>query len=564
MATFRFGEDEGSFIDIEAENEQQARKIFDTKVQTFNVQDPRTNVSQKILAYSEEDAIKRAAKISGGGIGTQLVGGANVGVAGLAGLPVDLMTAGINKVGGYFGMDPIENPVGGSEFFRGIMESPQTLRGKKPLSEYAPQTESERYARRIGEFAGATALPGAGIAAQTIKQGGKALPVIASDVLASTSAAGAEQLALEKTDGELPTWLQSLIGLAGAIAPGATISGVSRSAVGQAARDKFGKYYRGADDYSVAKDAIKSQANKLYKSVEGNASLRLDPDKYNKLANDIFSQAEKSGATILDDAGNRVFSSDFNRVREQFTNIRRRADQAYESGYVSSAEVMSDLNAIKKAIGGAKGAEKVALLDMVQQFERSIGKDLGDEFVTANNLWRRQSNAEEILKTMRRARTAEEANMDSFNLIKNRMIQLLNKVEDKKYNFFNQNEVDLLREAARTTTPQTIARFLEKTGLGPGIGNVGVAPVAGALKGYEMGGTSGAVALGLAGQALSSGSGAAARFSKNAQVNKLIEEVLNNPKLGETAKDSLIRAIYAYYGEKAARDVTSQDDMYMP
>lgn len=78
--------------------------------------------------------------------------GTNIGMADMAGLPVDAITGAINGVGGLTGAwGPIENPVGGSEFFRQLAA---------PLTDMipAPDTRGERIARRMGEEAGASTV----------------------------------------------------------------------------------------------------------------------------------------------------------------------------------------------------------------------------------------------------------------------------------------------------------------------------------------------------------------------------------------------------------------------
>lgn len=118
----------------------------------------------------------------------QLGSGLNEGMAGFAGLPVDAATGAVNALvqrptfdskvsrtpdGGFdlnltqTGMTPgIENPVGGSESLRGMMDP--------FISDAAPQSMPQRYARRIGQEAGfgvpaalaTAAIPGAGAAAR--------------------------------------------------------------------------------------------------------------------------------------------------------------------------------------------------------------------------------------------------------------------------------------------------------------------------------------------------------------------------------------------------------------
>jgi len=102
----------------------------------------------------------------------QLGSGLNEGLASFAGLPVDAVTGalnlgakGINYVAGTE-IPPIENPVGGSTSIRNALDP--------FITEAAPQSMPQRYARRIGQEAGfgvpmaatTAALPGVGAMAR--------------------------------------------------------------------------------------------------------------------------------------------------------------------------------------------------------------------------------------------------------------------------------------------------------------------------------------------------------------------------------------------------------------
>ncbi|WP_347852477.1 hypothetical protein, partial [Planktomarina sp.] len=219
---------------------------------------PQTDSSQVIKSISKQEVSNVLNNMPSGGIGTQFLAGVNQGVANLAGLPVDLATAGINKVGSAFGMDPIENPFMGSQYFQNVMEMPQTLRGQRRLTEYQPQSPAERFARRGGEYAGASMIPGAAGVAQAAK-GGRALSTAAGEAASVTTAAGLEQAAVEqveKTEGEIPSWLQSIIGMGGAFIPGA-IGGFAR----RSSAKKQSIYKQTANDY-------KKRASNLYGRVK--------------------------------------------------------------------------------------------------------------------------------------------------------------------------------------------------------------------------------------------------------------------------------------------------------
>lgn len=88
----------------------------------------------------------------------QSMSGVNEGIAGVLGAPVDLMTGalnlgaqGINKIAGT-DIQPIADPRGGSADMRALLAP--------TISDVEPQTTAQRFGRRIGQEAGAMAIPG--------------------------------------------------------------------------------------------------------------------------------------------------------------------------------------------------------------------------------------------------------------------------------------------------------------------------------------------------------------------------------------------------------------------
>ncbi|MGF7213101.1 hypothetical protein GGE65_007737 [Skermanella aerolata] len=88
--------------------------------------------------------------------------GVNRGIASAAGMPVDLVNAGLNLAG--LGT---EKPVGGSEWWKdrmgNVIDGAQVMTGNKPtgraIIDAKAQTQAGRIAARVGEELGATALP---------------------------------------------------------------------------------------------------------------------------------------------------------------------------------------------------------------------------------------------------------------------------------------------------------------------------------------------------------------------------------------------------------------------
>lgn len=539
MPIYRFKHpDTGQKIEIWADSKDMAvQKFMSAKgdPKTFRIRDPRTNVTQEITAYDANDAAEIAKRTESGGVGTQLVGGGNVGASQVLGLPVDLITGGMNLVGKPFGMEPIERPTGGSEFFLDIMESPQTLRDKQRLSDYAPQTALERQARRAGEYIGGSAVPAAGFA-RTAANVGKNL---AGQTAATLTASGLEQSALDLMNGQNPE-LAQMAGMVGSFVPG----GASMLA---------GKARKNQPFQEAIKD-LRNRSSNLYANIRGNKRLAIDPTLFKGIEDDAFNFAKQEGFTFINDQGLEVIKQDFTKAKEVLSTLRARDRQ----NLVTGAQAMSDRKSIQNAISDAEGEEKALLGYIWKQYTNRIGEKLGPEFKQANELWRRSSNADKILTELNIADLKAEQGRDVYSAVKSKLSTLLDRIERGYEPFFNPSEVEAIRQAARQTTPQSLGLLAEKFGFSSGLGGAvrtgAIASTAGATTGDL--GTAGVTALGL--QGLASTGTAVKTASQSRRVNQMMQEVINNPRLSEQTKRQLINAISTYYGAEAARDVGQQ------
>ena len=148
----------------------------------------------------------------------QLSSGINEGLSSFAGAPVDLVTGALNLgssgVNAMLGTEipRIENPVGGSESIRGLMD---------PLiSDVAPQTTAQRYLRRGGQEVGfgvplaltGAAIPGYGAAAREAF-----LPYLTASTAGDAGAAVAGQTSREfAPDNATADLIASMLGGGGA------------------------------------------------------------------------------------------------------------------------------------------------------------------------------------------------------------------------------------------------------------------------------------------------------------------------------------------------------------
>lgn len=535
MPIFRFKHPEtGEKIQIWADSKDMAvQKFMSAKgdPKTFRIRDPRTNVTQEITAYDANDAVEISKRAPSGGIGTQFVGGANVGAAQLLGLPVDLATGAINLAGKPFGMEPIKG-IGGSETMLSMMEAPQDIRGQQRLSEYPPQTALERQARRAGEYVGGSAIPAAGFA-RTASNVGRNL---AGQTAATLAASTAEQAALDFFGGEYAP-LAQIFGIGASFVPG----GLSSKA-------------RKSQPFQQAIKEMRNRSSNLYANIRADKRLAIDPTLFKGMEDDAFNFARQEGFTFIDDKGVEAIKQDFTKAKEVLSTLRARDRQ----NLVTGAQAMSDRKSIQKAISDAEGEEKALLGYIWNQYTNRIGPKLGPEFSQANELWRRSSNADKILTELNIADLKAEQGRDIYAAIKSKLSTLLDRIERGYEPFFNPSEVQAIRQAARQTTPQSIGILAEKFGFtNSGLGFIrsgGLAAGAGAYTGDPF--TAGATALGL--QGLASTGTAVKTASQSRRVNQMMQEVINNPKLSEQAKRQLINAISTYYGAEGVRDVGQQ------
>lgn len=543
MPIFKFkNPNTGQAVQVWADTKDMAVQKFQSETRdpkTFRIKDPRSDVSQNITAFDAKEAVKISQNTPSGGLGTQILGGATTGLANLAGLPVDAVSSAM----GAFGLPTSDKPIMGSEFLKEAFEVPffnvDTLKFENRPSEMPPQTGAERFARRGAEYAaGSVAVPGVG----GVKQIGSAL-----------TAAGGEQTALELTEGDIPKWLQPIIGITSSVVPGLLKTGVSKG---------FQKF-KGTNPYQVYSSELRNEASNIYSRIRDNKNIAIDPTIFQGLENDAFNFAKQNGFTFIDDAGREVIKKDFEKTKEILSTLRARDRQ----NYVSGAQAMSDRQSIQNAIKSAEGPEKAMLSYVWRQYKNRIGSQLGPEFEMANELWRRSSNADKILTELNIAGNAIDQGGDAYKLVQGRLKQLLNRIEKGYEPFFNEKEIEAIRNASQQTTAQSIGRFLQQFGFsGSSLTSLKPAILPGAATAYTGDLTTGAIAAGVGQTASIVGKGMA-KGSQNARVNKMIEEVLANPKLGPETKDQLIRAIQTYATQQAggiAEGVESGVQSIMP
>ena len=542
--------DNGEAVQVWSDSQENAIKKFQSETRapkTFRIKDPRSDVPQDITAFDAKDAIKISQNMPETGLATQFVAGANVGASNVMGLPVDLVTGGINKVGGYFGMDPIENPVGGSEFFKNIMEAPQDLRGRQRLSDIAPTTKSERFARKVGEYVGGSAVPAAGLASRTQNIGRN----LAGEAIASTSGGLAEQGLVEVTNGKAPHWARTLAGMTGAFSPFGALKII------KGMFDPSKQLQEIINQGNLQAGKMKNVASDIYTSIEENKSIVAPSKNADEFIKELSPVFEKKG--WMRTKTNNLTGSQTTDIDSKYTiakGVWEKISERFYQRNLSGADMMADWRLLndasrqaKKAasMGSASGTESKIIGEMIKKYEEKFGSYLGQDFKTANSLYRSASNAEELSTALDLASiNFNKLNANEYKQLQNKLSQFAaREIKKGKASSFSSQEIKAIRDAAKTSKLEDFAMWVGNVrkivGL-PGVAVSGGAAYTGLIDPLS------AAAVGATAVGVGSGAQAIARGAQRRDISNMISEILGNPKMSQEGKNKLLNALSVYLG----------------
>lgn len=456
----------------------------------------------------------------------QSMSGFNEGVAGILGAPVDLATAainagtaGINRIAGT-DMQPITDPVGGSGTFRNMMAP--------TISNTPPQTRGQRYGRRIGQEAGATAIPGGvalrGAQAPVRAAGGMTASAVGSGLAGQTS----REIA---PNSDVLDMAASLAG--GSVVPAAMYARQPRPKAPtmselQAARDA------GYDQVhqSGARLSQKS-ANELADSIESTfgpraATKRLNPKA--AIASDELTADLRAAPPSIADVdetrrwiGENVAGSNEAGERRLGTMMKGRIDTHLDN--LQPGDV-TGTNRPEEVVQTLKAArEKANRVHKAEQFER---KDTGL-----------------FDKGIRRAATTGTGG-NEVNAIRQNVRRVLE--NPKLRRGYSEAELQAMRDIADGTPTQNALRMLSR--LAP---SAGALPMSGVLGGAGLAGATGnPLYLGpsIAGEVAKY----AAERSTRKQIDQLGELIRNGATLPQKEmSDSTTRIVAALMAREAAQ-----------
>lgn len=568
----------GEAIDIQAKDQNEAiSKYKSQKLQgenkEYEMSGKRTDIPTTISAPSEEAAKEIYMSGDGGGVGTQFVGGANVGASKVIGMPVDAISGLVNKIyelGGGTGVEykipgtpfvikmPIEKAVGGSESVLDVMELPQDVRDIQRLSETAPRTQQERFARKVGEYVGGSAVPALGLASRSQNVGKN----LVGEFTAATTAGLAEQGLVEATNGEAPQWQRTLAGMTGAFTPlGATkiIKNLFKPTP---------KLQEIIDQGNLQASKMKETAGDIYTSIENNKTIYAPSQSADEFIKELSPRFKQKG--WIRTKTNKSTGSQTTDIDDKYSLVKDAWEKIGERFYqknLSGADMMADWRLLneaqkqaKKAAlpGNVSGVEVKILGEMKAKYEEKFGKYLGTDFKTANSLYRSASNAEELSTALDLASiNFNKINANEYKQLQNKLSQFAAKELRKgKASSFSKEEINAIRDAAKTSRLEDLAMWVGRIRNVVGIPSVGLAG-AGAYTGY----VDPLLATAAAGSALTIGNVAQgiARGAQKRDISNMMAKIINDPKISPEAKRKALNALSVYLGpsaEKALQDAS--------
>lgn len=402
----------------------------------------------------------------------QGVSGIYEGLARGAGGPVDLLTAGLNKLGAN-----IENPIGGRESIEGLF---QALSNQKAISDVEPQTAGQRIARGTGQVVGETIPATAAIVAAGPK----------AAVTTSDTAYNAFKNALAQVRGEATKAPAAFAATEAATAVGGglaektvaevlpdnptaqTIANILGAVAGGKVAEVPERLLQPKSTGPLSAEELKSQAGTLY-DRQRDKGLSAQPEVTQAIESDVFRYLDQAGYLAPVKGSNRVVvATDYTKLRPVYKML-----EAYAEKGMTAANIQTLRRSIAGRMRDAKGEERNALRNVLRIFDENTAK-LAPEIKVANAMYARAMKAEQ-LEDLRElaATTGVAANGDMENALRQEFRSLLRKIIRGTEKGWSSDEVDQLKQIVEGGSAENMMRFLGKfaptgvvsAGLGTGV-----------------------------------------------------------------------------------------------
>jgi len=482
-------------------------------------------------------------------IGEQALTGFYDDFANALGAPVDMATAGLNKLG--LGS---EQPVGGSQSIKNLM---QFVSGGEALNAPDPQTAKQRIARGTGEVLGSTLAATGGLVAAAPKQASNASASIynslrnaladlrgqvtktpgtalALETAAATGGGVAESTVAELT--ENPT-ARTMAGILGALAVGGTAGKMD---------DLIRRYTNVDPNTPINATELKFTAGKIYDNQIDNG-LSAQPSITDNIARRAFEVIDNNGLLVPGAKNTSNVDPEYAKV----AGLMRILDGFADKG-MTGAQILSQRKGIMNRINDSKGTERNVLRNILRTFDEEMD-GLTDGIRIANKMYSRAMKAEQVEELMDLARaSAAGANLNLENAIRTQFRQLHRRIIKGQETGWTPTEVEQIKNIVEGGNVENILRFVGK--LAPtnpaitiGLGSPG-AVMANQITGDPL------LTAGLATGAMTTGIGArmAAGQAQKANAQRLAATAVQGRDMTPAGQKRMMDAITAYLAGQAA------------
>jgi hypothetical protein len=477
---------------------------------------------------------------------TQGVTGANVGMARGFGAPVDILNAGLSKVG--LGS---ENPVGGSQSLQSLF---QLISGGNAISDVPPQTDAQKILRRTTEEMGAAVPMAVGMAAAAPTQMATAAPSIlnagrnmAADVGAAYRAGPGKFAAAETAaaaGGGAAAGVASLAFPDNATAE--TVAQIVGSLGGSLAGNTVERLTTKLPKGPLTPDALKSAASDLYDDVR-QANLAFPSTSFSTVAARARDIAKDQGILLP----NGQLDPDYTKVQ----GVLNILDLYTKSNLIDPAQVLATRQGIASRARDAAGtSEGVVLRRILSEFDDETSQ-LAPQIKVANAMYQRAMKGETLtdLLEIAKVNAGQFSQSGMENAVRGQFRELSRKIIRGQEPGWSPEEVTAINQIAAGGTIDNALRFVGKfaprgpVSMGTGVGTIGAGLMAATRDPYIA--AAGAGAFG----ATALGANVAAGALQTRAVEDLIQKVIAGRPLSDQGKERMRAALTAYLTSAGAQ-----------
>ena len=474
----------------------------------------------------------------------QGLGGFYEGAASGFGAPVDIMSAGLRKVGAPVG----DSPFGGSESIKSAL---QMLSMGQAIPDAEPQTFGQRVARgggkAVGESTAATAglltlAPKVAVAGDTAYNAFKSIMQTArQETVKAPAAYAANEAVLSATTGAAGTAVEDIFPESPTARMIAELLGASGAAVGLKSAERIlAKKFQGP----LTSTELKTEAGNLYND-QRESGLSAPPSVTKKIYENALSKANIEGIVLPDGK----IDPDMPKM-----NAVMKFLGSYAGNKMTGANIIQVRRVISGRLADAKGSERNAIRGVLREFDANTSS-LAPNIKTANAMYSRAMKADQIEEMVALAKKSGRArNGDMEGAYRDQFAALARRIIKGQESGWSKAEIDNINQIVEGGTLENILTRIGKlqpSGVVSGGISLGV-PAALAMQvtgdPYIAGGAA----------AVSGGLGTAGRQMAGSlqkqNIDNLYQRIIQGRNMTPAGEQRLKAALTAYLSGQAATE----------